>query len=565
MSTPRPRATLLAALLVPILALPLTPTLEARADGPPPLTGVTLPAPPEGLAVTDVRLDGATVYARLDGSAATAPGVYVAASDGTGDWKPVRDPRDGSVLTGTVRAADHGALLVTSDSPTTGCEDSVLLAPGVERVLCGWVDLVPGGGALWIHPSGGARSRIEHLDGTAMARGDLPADATPFMADGRPRSVVRTASSLEVADLDDAAAPVARIPLPEACLNAVGSLPSTGDIHGTEVLLECRGGRGQFDLAGIADARATTLVSLGAGFGVGRRPPGSTGITVADGGSARLTWQIDVASSWGVDASDSPRLVIATGSEVRVLTVPVSEGSAIYQDTTPPVLTRFDPPPTYQRQSRPYDGVVAWTGADPGGAEAAVGFDVERAEVNHASDRLVYRSVPGPLSGGPWIGPDQSENVGGARRGCLRVRARDWAGNTSAWRTACVTWDGSAPLVEPRYLPFVTLAGSPVTFSYRAEDELSGLADHDVQRRLHRPGRPWSAWASPAGWTHRTSRSVSPGRAAGRVGLLPGPRPRPRRQRRAVDSEHEDRVDGLHGDALRRSLVRGWSRRPAHP
>jgi len=92
---------------------------------------------------------------------------------------------------------------------------------------------------------------------------------------------------------------------------------------------------------------------------------------------------------------------------------------------------------------------------------------------------------------------------------CWQVRARDYAGNLSAWSSSyCSEVDGTAPsLVTLRIGDRVQL-GAQATFSWGYKDDI-GIASYDVVYKVAAPGSPLGSWIYPAVWQNTQLRSIT--------------------------------------------------------
>jgi subtilisin family serine protease len=108
---------------------------------------------------------------------------------------------------------------------------------------------------------------------------------------------------------------------------------------------------------------------------------------------------------------------------------------------------------------------------------------------------------------------------------CLQVRARDHAGNTSAWEgercTSVAPDDGGVdttpPVITDTSVPGPVLPApkGALTFSYAAIDD-QGVVAYDVQDRRAQPGQPYGAWRTRPAWQNRVATSVTRRYAQGR-------------------------------------------------
>ena len=92
---------------------------------------------------------------------------------------------------------------------------------------------------------------------------------------------------------------------------------------------------------------------------------------------------------------------------------------------------------------------------------------------------------------------------------CWQVRARDYAGNVSAWTASyCSEVDGTAPsLVTWRIGDRVQL-GSPATVRWAYKDD-TDIASYDVVYKVAAPGVALGKWIYPATWQNTKITSIS--------------------------------------------------------
>lgn len=132
-----------------------------------------------------------------------------------------------------------------------------------------------------------------------------------------------------------------------------------------------------------------------------------------------------------------------------------------------------------------------------------------------------YQTVKrGAALGSSWTEPSTWKNllaasvsleVAAGTDTCIAFRARDSAGNTSAWSTPrCTEVDGVGPTITtssagPRVQSVE--AKWTVNFTYAAADTAS-VASYEVAYRAATGGKNYGSWTTPSSWRKRTSTSV---------------------------------------------------------
>ncbi|WP_460664459.1 hypothetical protein [Kribbella swartbergensis] len=92
---------------------------------------------------------------------------------------------------------------------------------------------------------------------------------------------------------------------------------------------------------------------------------------------------------------------------------------------------------------------------------------------------------------------------------CWQVRARDYAGNLSAWSTSyCSEVDGTAPTLFTLRIGDRVAVTSPVTFRWAYKDD-TDIASYDVVYKAAAPGVALGKWTYPAAWQNTRITSIS--------------------------------------------------------
>lgn len=215
---------------------------------------------------------------------------------------------------------------------------------------------------------------------------------------------------------------------------------------------------------------------------------------------------------FAVDTADNPDLVyVDTSYRVRHVHLDwLGQAPLVRADGTPPALVSEPSLTPAVRSSDPVTVSPSWTYAEP---------DVPHEPQSGTDSYDVrYQDYPSP-SGTDWTEPAGWSHLTTAavtvtlRPGegrCFQARARDKAGNTSAWSTpACSYVDDAAPVLgraggTRRLVPKVL---STVTYRFGATDD-DAVASYDVAVRHARRGKPLSPWRTRWAQTQRTAVSV---------------------------------------------------------
>ncbi|MEU4602397.1 hypothetical protein AB0F43_05405 [Kribbella sp. NPDC023972] len=92
---------------------------------------------------------------------------------------------------------------------------------------------------------------------------------------------------------------------------------------------------------------------------------------------------------------------------------------------------------------------------------------------------------------------------------CWQVRARDYAGNLSAWSTSyCSEVDGTAPVLVTLRIGDRVAVTSPVTFRWAYQDD-TDVASYDVVYRNAGPGVALGKWLYPPDWQNTRTTSIT--------------------------------------------------------
>lgn len=495
----RPRLGLVAAaLLAPLLAVVGGGAPAAVADDAAPVV-TTLPAPPAGLAFQQVALDGDVVYARL-----AAPGVpaastgtlYRTSADGAGTWETVPHPDTGQPIpTGTL-VVQHDVVVVRQASGTAdSCTQYLLIRPDSHRTFesCATPILFPGGRLVSRALTGASLlSPVEGGEERAGSPGLVVEGTRSYVVDGR---------TLRGVDLLGASLDLTRR-LPAACADAT-VYSARDDL----VSIDCAFRSALVDVRGSASVRAPRGGVRGLGFSVQADPADASRLVVSDLGVAQARWTVPLAGRLQPDVADRSVFLVSTATAAAVVSVPVSARVTSALDQTAPTIAFTQRPPAVVRSGdRGLDW--AWSGQDDESG-TALAYDIE-ASRGPIGAPVQYESGRFDADVDLTTRHDATDAADRDVRACVRVRARDWAGNTSPWTSTCTYVDGYGPLTSWRGIStwWTQSPFRPVVMAYQATDP-GGVASYDVARRVASPGRPWTATTVPVAWKATTARSVS--------------------------------------------------------
>lgn len=470
-------------------------------------TGRALPAVPASTQPTRVALDGAWVYVALQSSApATTPsGIYRTAADGSGGWAAVNDPGTGSIATtlSLLVVRDGYLLVVPSQDVTTPCTDYRLIGPALSRSLtsCGAPTLIDGGRIErsddWPGPWD-----LETVAGTLLRTFDHPtvvAGNRGWYVDDSQHLVsidVTTGSALPSEPLPYACQPYSPLGYAAGYVLLWCSAPAVLDVDGDLP---------PWPLAPLSWA-------LGNGFAAGS--DGASGdLTIEDLGQGKATRHFAVSNParWSPDAGGGPEVAFLT-PDLQVAMADLgtlAPRSTTVEDVTAPIATLDSYPPAVlppdPGSSTTHLGYY-WSGADPD-HPGAVSFEIQRAYAAVGESRT-WQPVFANTELTSLFADVKSNYVY-----CLRVRARDWAGNVSVWTPGrCSLVDDQKPVVRWTMKnwsgSFPALADHPVGISWKGTDS-GGLDRSTVSQRVARPGQSGTTWTIPTKWQSLSSTSTS--------------------------------------------------------
>lgn len=158
----------------------------------------------------------------------------------------------------------------------------------------------------------------------------------------------------------------------------------------------------------------------------------------------------------------------------------------------------------------------AWSYADPAEEPGLAGTGIASYDVRFQTAPKVGAAYGAWSYRSEWQATKSTSvllnYVGKGTDVCFQVRARDRAGQTSAWSgSRCSSPDAAAPTLSSASsgpLMVAAVSTSKVTFSYRISDNV-GVKSYDVAYRYAAPGTLLGGYTYPAAWQGTTATSVS--------------------------------------------------------
>jgi hypothetical protein len=215
-------------------------------------------------------------------------------------------------------------------------------------------------------------------------------------------------------------------------------------------------------------------------------------------------------ASFRTDGSGLAKIVYADpDSRPRVITLSWLTGDPQQRpDTVAPVLT------SASAGDRIRDNTslsFEWAYTDPQDPNSpATGVDSYDLRIqqrpNRASPYGAWNQVPS-WQGMKTTGASYSAAIGTDT--CWQVRARDYAGNLSAWSTSyCSEVDGTAPSLFTLRIGDRVAVTAPVTFRWAYKDD-TDVASYDVVYKVAAPGVALGKWIYPATWQNTKITSIT--------------------------------------------------------
>ncbi|MEU4197304.1 hypothetical protein AB0E69_35770 [Kribbella sp. NPDC026611] len=463
-----------------VVLLPLAAGRVMAADPPEHLgEGVLVP----GRTAADVGMSGARIVVSDHDSHA----VYETSNNGT-SWTASGGSSSGKAL------QVEGASLLTFDGGTA--KVGGLSFPSADEVVLGK------GGKLVSDQAAGAATASVY----AVANGTKLADyAPPFALADNTVWKVTSPGHLDGKDLTTGV--VKTVLVASAC--TVGPHGVNGRwalLSGCNQVVDVQGPQAPRNLTVAADAQ------LGNGFTV--QASGSdllvTDLNDVALGQRRYGPVRTAAPSFRADGGGAAKIVYADGADrPRVITLGwLAADPQQRPDTVAPKLT------SASAGDRIRDNTslsFEWAYEDPQDPNSpATGVNTYDLRIQQRPNRTspygAWNQVPA-WQGLKTNGASMTAAVGTDT--CWQVRARDYAGNVSAWSASyCSEVDGTAPsLVTWRIGDRVAL-GAPVTVRWAYKDD-TDIASYDVIYKVAAPGVALGNWIYPATWQNTRITSIS--------------------------------------------------------
>ncbi|MBZ5735281.1 hypothetical protein K8Z61_12325 [Nocardioides sp. TRM66260-LWL] len=521
MPAPRARVAALCVTVVSTLLGPAAAPPASGADDPFAATEVRLPAVPDGTTIRSVRLDGDTAYAVVadTGSNTSSGRVLVAPSDGSGPWQDLLDPATAQPVRGGAVEVGRGVAVVGSGDSYL-CDDYVILGEARSGRFrsCGRPTVGREGAFVVATGFGDPHSGIGYepwelrriSDGSLVEELDYDQDSQrDFSVDGDLVWWFHGQQS-ELRSLDVRTGEGRSWPLPLACrFNATLREVVDGVVH-----LRCAGTAAAVDTRRGLPARVEPQLDDVGRVGIAWPDAlSSPSVTVHDLGSAARSWvitgwyggrylweDVDRPPTVAADVADRPAVIVATSpSTASVWTFSTSAPIETTTDVTAPTVR-------FTRTPRP---LIAGARRDPTLRWSWAVSDDQTAGALESISSYGLGYVGEPMQ---WSSPYSSTRrhtfeltLRGPERRCLRVRARDWAGNLGPWAVSCVVVDAGAPLAEfsaPEMGIGLVKRRGPLRLGFvvRPSGSGQGITSYDIGRRIALPGRVLSPWRVPARW-----------------------------------------------------------------
>ncbi|WP_433020287.1 hypothetical protein [Kribbella sp. CA-294648] len=302
---------------------------------------------------------------------------------------------------------------------------------------------------------------------------------------------------------------------------ASGCTVASDRVNGRWALLTgCAGGNQVVDIKGPEAPRHLTVgtdAQLGNGFvvqsAVGENDAKELLVTdLNDRGFAQRRYGPinGQAASFRADGAGGAKLIYAdTDARPRIASLSwLAADPQVGPDTTAPVLTSAS---AGERLRDNTSLSFEWAFTDPQDPNApATGvrsYDLRiQQRPNRTSPYGAWNEVP------EWQGLRTTGASYSAAPGtdtCWQVRARDYAGNLSAWSTSyCSEVDGVAPVAVTLRISDRVFLGTPASVRWAYKDETS-VASYDVVYKIAPAGAAFGKWMYPATWQNVQFTSIS--------------------------------------------------------
>ena len=439
--------------------------------------GVLVP----GHAAADVGLSGARVVV----SDPTTHTVYETSNNGT-TWTASGGTSSGKAL------QVEGATLLTFDGSTA--KVGGLTFPATD-------DVVLGKGGLLVAHRAPSSTTAEVYDVASKAK--LADVAPPFALSGNTLWKVTEPGHLDGKDLATGA--VQTVLVASACTVGAGAVNGRWAVlSGCNQVVDVNGPQPPRNLTVSADAQ------LGNGFVVQASGSNLVVTDLNDPALGQHAYGPVRDTSFRADGSGLAKLVYADpANAVRVATLSwLTPDPQPHPDTVAPVLTSA----SAGERVRDNTGLsFEWAYEDPqdpnSPASGVKSYDLRyQQRVNRSSPYGAWIQ-PAAWQGLTTTGASLTAPIGTDT--CWQVRARDYAGNLSAWSTSyCSEVDGTAPsLVTWRIGDRVQLSGTAtVRWAYKDDTD---IASYDVVYKTAAPGVAFGKWIYPAAWQNTRITSIT--------------------------------------------------------
>lgn len=472
------RAKVAAAACVVVL-VPLAASQVMAADPPEHLGEGTLVA---GRTVADVGMSGARVVASDNQDHA----VYETSNNGT-TWTATGGSNDTKPL------QLEGSSLLTFDAGTA--KVGGLTFPATDEVVLGK------GGELVSHRTPNAATAEVYDVATKTKLADY---APPFaMADS---TVWKVTEPGQLVGKDLSTSTEKTILVASACTVGPGRVNGRWALlSGCNQLVDVKGPEAPRNLIVAADAQ------VGNGFTV---QTASENLLVTDLNDQSLGQRLygpirTAPASLNTDGSGATKIVYADPqNRARVISLTwLAADPQQRPDTTAPVLTNA----TAGDRIRDNTSLsFEWAYTDPtdpnSPASGVATYDLRtQTRPNRTSPYGAWNQPAG------WQGLKGTAASTTAPLGtdtCWQVRARDYAGNLSAWSTSyCSEVDGTAPgLITLRIGDRVQLGSAVFSWGYKDDTDVDS---YDIVYKVASPGNPLGAWIYPPAWQKTKIRSIA--------------------------------------------------------
>lgn len=466
-------------------------------------TGRALPALPASTAPMRVVLDGAWVYVALRSTSApvgTPFEIYRTASDGTGSWAPLHDPDTDAIVTtiSSLSVRDGNLLVVPAQDYVPPCADYQLVGTLHSRTFasCGYTALIDGG-RLERTVSSTGPWRLETVAGTLLHSLNYLT-----VVSGNRGWYLDGSQQLKGLDVSTGAALPAK-PLPGSCQPNSVNGAAAGYVE-----VECFNQTAVLDVDGNLPPwpLGTGSWGLGTGFAGGDTGSGDLVIEELGQGKAIRHFAVSASGRWSPDAGGASQAAFLTPDlQVAMADLgPLAARNATGEDGTAPAVFVY---PGQESVVKPDPGgqyadlSYTWDGSDPG-HPYAVSFDTQQSSRQIGQGRTWSPVLTDSAH------TSQEQLIDSGHEYCLRVRARDWAGNVSPWSPAtCTVVDGQRPTVRWTMQHWEgihpALSNHPVELSWRGTD-FGGLASSTLSQRVAVAGHSGTTWTTPSKWKYVT-------------------------------------------------------------